>query len=95
VSEPYVYTNREMPDDLAAKILERITAKAKIRYPANTSLIIQCFQDALFLEDEWEYSIEKTKESGIQYPFREIFVFDSNHHYAATLYGKNQRRRKQ
>lgn len=95
VSEPYVYTNREMPDDLAAKITERITAKAKIKYPLNTSLIIQCFLATLFFEDEWEYSIKKAKDSGIQHPFREIFVFDSNHHYAATLYGETRRRRKQ
>lgn len=86
ISRPYAYTNHEHSEELAHKILERITAKTKIKYPANTTLIIQCFLDTLFFEDEWEYAIRKVKESGIQHRFREIFVFDSNHHYAATLY---------
>jgi len=86
VSQPYVYVNRELPEDLADKILERITAKAEIKYPTNTSLVIQCFLDMLFLEEEWWCAIEKVKSRGVQHRFREIFVFDSNHHYAATLY---------
>jgi hypothetical protein len=94
VSEPYVYTNHELSEDLAVKILERVTAKSKIKYPANTSLIIQCFLDTLFFEDEWEYAIAKVKDGGVQHAFREVFVFDSNHHYAATLYGSNKGKRK-
>lgn len=86
-SEPYVYTNSELSEDLATRILGRIAAKAKIKYPANTSLIIQCFLDTLFLEDEWDYAIAKVKDDTVDHTFREIFVFDSNHHYAATLYG--------
>jgi hypothetical protein len=86
-----------MPEDLAAKILERITAKAKKKrkYPANTTLIIQCFLDTLFFEDEWEYAIRKVKDSGVQHRFCEVFVFDSNHHHAATLYGDIRRRKQQ
>lgn len=94
ISQPYVYTNYEHSEDLAQKILERIAAKTKIRYPANTTLIIQCFLDTLFLEDEWEYAIKKVKDSSIQHEFREIFVFDSNHHFAATLYGDVRKRKK-
>jgi len=93
-SQPYVYTNYESSEDLANKILERITAKAKIKYPSNISLVIQCFLDTLFLEDEWEKAIESVKGSGVQHRFREIFVFDSNHHYAATLHGGVRSRKK-
>ena len=32
-SQPYCYTNNESSEDLADKIAERITAKAKIKYP--------------------------------------------------------------
>lgn len=95
MSQPYVYTNHELSEDLAKKILERITAKNKIRYPTNTTLIIQCFLDTLFFEDEWEYAIKKVKDSGVQHRFREIFMFDSNHHYAATLYGESGRTKRQ
>lgn len=94
VSRPYVYKNHESSEDLAQKILERITAKTKIRYPANTTLLIQCFLDTLFFEDEWTYAIKKVKDSAVQHRFREIFMFDSNHHYAATLYGNIPKRRK-
>jgi hypothetical protein len=90
ISKPYVYTYPELPEDLTQKIMERITAKTKIKYPANTTLIIQCFLDTLFFEDEWEYAIKKVKDSGVQHRFREIFIFDSNHYYEATLYGKRK-----
>ena len=95
ISESYVYTNDELSEDLAQKILERIKAKTKIKYPADTTLIIQCFLDTLFLEDEWEYAIQKVKDSGVEHRFREVFLFDSNHHYAATLYGKSRRTKRQ
>jgi hypothetical protein len=90
ISKPYVYTNNELSEDLAQKILERIRAKTKKKYPINTTLIIQCFLDTLFAEDEWEYAIQKVKVSGVEYQFCEIFLFDSNHHYAATLYSKRK-----
>jgi len=85
VSQPYVYDNGEHSEDLADKILERIRAKNKIKYPDNTALIIQCFLDTIFFEDEWENAINKVRDGDVQHTFHEIFVFDSNHHYAATL----------
>jgi hypothetical protein len=85
-----VYTNYEAQEDLTTKILERIKAKNKVEYPKPTTLIIQCFLDILFLEDEWEYAIQMVKNSGVVHRFYEIFVFDSNHHYSSTLYGKHE-----
>jgi len=87
VSRPHAYTNHEGSEDLAKKILERIKAKNKIEYPTHTTLIIQCFLDTLFWESEWEYAIQMVKCSGVVYRFQEIFLFDSNHHYSATMYG--------
>lgn len=86
ISQPYVYTNREHSEDLAKKILERINAKNKIRYPKSTTLIIQCFLDTHFFESEWEYAIQRVKNSDVAHRFYEIFLFDSNHHYSATLH---------
>jgi hypothetical protein len=87
-SQPYVYTKHdELSEDLANRILQRIISKAKIKYPSNTSLVIQCFLDTLLFEGEWEKAIESVKSRNIKHRFCEIFVFDSNHHYAATLYG--------
>jgi hypothetical protein len=87
ISLPHVYTNYEAQEDLAAKILESIKAKNKKKYPKLTTLIIQCFLDTLFMEDEWEYAIQKLKDSLIMHKFYEIYIFDSNHHYSSTLYG--------
>lgn len=87
VSQPHVYDGEEHSEDLADKILERIKAKSKIKYPDSTALIIQCFLDTLFFEDEWENAIKKVKDGNVQHTFNEIFIFDSNHHYAATFYG--------
>jgi hypothetical protein len=85
-SDPYVYQNLEAQDDLYIRILERIKEKNEVDYPKRTTLIIQCFLDTLFFEDEWEYAIQKVRNSGVVHKFYEIFVFDSNHHYSATLY---------
>jgi hypothetical protein len=87
ISQPHVYTNYEAEEDLTAKILESIKAKNNKKYPQLTTLIIQCFLDTLFIEDEWEYAIQKLKDSLIVHKFYEIFIFDSNHHYSATIYG--------
>jgi hypothetical protein len=94
VSRPHVYTNYEAQEDLTKKILERIKAKTDIEYPPRTTLIIQCFLDTLFLEDEWDYAIQMVKSSGVVHKFYEIFVFDSNHHYSATLHGDIRKRKR-
>jgi hypothetical protein len=91
-SQPYVYNNNEHSEDLAKKILERIKAKNKIRYPKSTTLIIQCFLDTLFFESEWEYAIQRVKNSEVEHRFYEIFLFDSNHHYSATLHRNKTKR---
>lgn len=87
VSLPHAYTNHEREEDLAKKILERIKAKNKIEYPTHTTLIIQCFLDTLFWVSEWEYAIQMVKHSGVVHRFQEIFLFDSNYHYSATMHG--------
>ena len=92
ISEPYVYTNYELQDDLAGRILNRIEKKNNIKYPPQTILVIQCFLDTLILEDEWDYAIQKVKASGVEHRFREIFIFDSNHHYFSTLHSKSRKR---
>jgi hypothetical protein len=85
VSRPHVYANDEAKNDLAAKISERLRAKNKIKYPASTVLVIQCFLDTLFLEDEWQEAIARVPR--VDHRFHEVFIFNSNHHYSATIHG--------
>ena len=88
VSKPYVYTNDEAQNDLANRILGRIEAKSEIDYPPKTVLVIQCFLDTLFFQDEWDDAIEQLRKARTEHRFHEVFVFDSNYHYSATLPGK-------
>ncbi len=90
VSHPYVYSNNELSEDLANKILERIRTKSKKEYPKGTTLIIQCFLDTLFFESEWAYAMQLVERDAPAHRFPEIFVFESNHHYSFTLYGKKR-----
>ena len=88
VSNPYVYINDEAQNDLTNSILERIEAKSVIDYPQKTVLVIQCFLDILFLQDEWDDSIKQLRKALTKHKFYEIFIFDSNYHYTAIIYGK-------
>ena len=77
VSSPYVYTNYQVEDDLTTKILNRMKAKSAINYPSGTVLVIQCFLERLFLEDEWERAIEQVRQAQLDHRFPEVFVCDS------------------
>jgi len=87
VSQPYVYTNLELPKDLANRIAKRIQAKTNKEYRIPTILIIQCMLEMNFFEGEWNYAIQTVRDANILHRFEEIFLFDSNHHYSATLPG--------
>jgi hypothetical protein len=90
-SRPYGYTNSEAENDLTQKILERLKDKNSIAYPPDTVLVIQCFLDRLFLEDEWNRSIEEVRHVGLEHRFREVFVCDPIHSYSATIWNINRR----
>jgi hypothetical protein len=93
ISRPHAYRNTEAQADLSARIIQRIMVKNKIDYPRRTVLVIQCFLDRLILEDEWQQSIEEVRRVSLSHRFEEVFVFDSNYHYSATLHGSIHRRR--
>jgi hypothetical protein len=86
VSRPYGYTNSEAENDLTQKILERLKGKNSIAYPPDTVLVIQCILDRLFLEDEWNRSIEQARQVGLEHRFREVFLCDPVHNYSATIW---------
>lgn len=85
VSKPHVYKNDEAQGDLAARLIGRIRKKTTIAYPRGTALVIQCFLDTLFLQDEWDDAISRLKDADVKHGFSEVFIFDSNHAYSATI----------
>ena len=88
VSRPYVSDHREAENALARRILDCISAKAAKRYPRGTALVIQGIPDELMLADEWEYTIQKVKESDFDHEFDEVFIFTQRHE--ATIYKKSE-----
>jgi hypothetical protein len=87
ISNPYVYRNGEAQIDLKDRILARIKAKNKINYPSETVLVIQCILDTLLIQHEWDEAINELRGTQFSHNFSEVFLFDSNHHYSATIYG--------
>lgn len=90
VSKPYVYTHPETENDFVKIITERVKEKSKKNYPENTSLIIQCMLDTLYWDSEWNYIVKQVKKAEIVHDFKEIFLFDSNLNYFATLYNSRK-----
>jgi hypothetical protein len=84
-SIPYAYSSQELENDLTSKLIEIIEKKTSNSYPEKTILVIQCILDSLFEEEEWEYAIQQIKTKRINHRFQEIFIFDSNHTYSATI----------
>ena len=85
VSKPHVYDGLEAGSDFAVLVKDRIESKAKKQYPNNTSLVIQCELDTIFLDDDWECMIEKVRNAKIEHNFREIILFDTCFKYSTTL----------
>jgi hypothetical protein len=81
-SKPHVYDRQKMPSDFSALVKGRIKSKAKKNYPENTSLVIRCELDTIFLDNEWDCMIEEVRKAEIKHRFREIFLFDSLMHFA-------------
>lgn len=86
VSRPYGYTNSEAENNLTQRILERLRAKNAIAYPPDTVLVIQCILDRLFLEDEWNRSVEQARQLGLKPRFSEVFLCAPVHNYSATMW---------
>ena len=76
VCEPVTFTNMEHVENFVPLVLKSIEVKSKKNYPENTSLIVQCFLNTLYLNDEWEYLISKVRENVKDHPFNELLVFD-------------------
>lgn len=75
-SEPFVRHNGDFIDSYCPLVLNQITKKAGINYPAETTLIVQCSLNTLYMPDEWEALVVKVRAGLPNHNFREIFVYD-------------------
>lgn len=76
-SEPFVFTNSEAISNFAPFIIESIRKKSENNYPQNTSLVIQCHLNNLYMPNEWKSLITEVENKVISTPFNEILLIDS------------------
>lgn len=76
VCEPVTFTNFEHVDNFVPIVVDSIEVKANKNYPENTSLVVQCFLNSLYFNNEWEYLISKVREKINHNPFKELLVYN-------------------
>lgn len=85
-SVPIVHTNREFIESYVRLIIGGIEKKARIPYPANTTLIVQCTLNRPYMPDEWGDLMSRVWTALPRSNFREIYLYDTVCQYSQTLY---------
>ena len=85
-SVPVGYTNREFIESYAKIVIDQIAKKAMIRYPENTTLIVQCTLNMPYMPDEWGDLMARVRASLPQSCFREIYLYETVCQYSQVLY---------
>lgn len=89
-SDVVSYTNLDFIDKYLVIVFQAIENKRNKSYPENTTLIVQCRLNVLYLRHEWETLIARLTESVIVAPFREIYLYDPTTHYNHSLFPKHR-----
>jgi hypothetical protein len=85
-SVPVGYTNKEFVESYSKLVLKQIAKKAKMRYPENTTLIVQCALNTIYTPDEWEWLIARVTEALPDTSFREVYLYDTVCQYSHSLH---------
>jgi hypothetical protein len=75
-SVPVVFTNNQHVVSFAFLVQRIIEKKCSIRYPAHTSLVIQCHLNTLFTQEDWRELISLVEAAIESTPFQEVLLFD-------------------
>lgn len=86
-SKPVGYTNDEFIQSYSKLVLKQIEKKADIEYPAETTLIVQCSLNTIYMPEEWEALIAEVRSGQAEHQFREIFLYDTTSEYSCSLSG--------
>ena len=76
-SVPFARRNGDFIDSYCPLVLNQITKKAGITYPAETTLIVQCSLNTLYMPNEWEALVLKVRKGLPHHSFRGIFMYDA------------------
>jgi hypothetical protein len=85
-SIPVLHRSREFVESYAALVIKQIEKKAKIHYPENTTLVVQCTLNRLYMPDEWGELMARVRAALRRSGFREIYVYDTVRQYSQVLY---------
>lgn len=89
-SEPVVFTNNEHVEKFVPIIVKQISDKAQKTYPNNTSLVIQCNLNSLYIADEWDLLVDGVKRQMPPHNFREILLFDLTTEMTTAIFSQGE-----
>lgn len=84
-SEPVVFTNSEHVLGFVPFVVSSIRKKMDIPYPENTSLIVQCLLNNLYVPSDWQLLVSEVEREIVATPFCEVLLMDSLTQRAAPL----------
>ena len=87
VSNPIVYDRLQHVNNFLPYIECAIRKKAKINYPGGTTLVVLCYLNTIYMNEDWIYLIESLEErlSGFTIPFQEVLLIDNNSKHETFL----------
>ncbi|MNC13242.1 hypothetical protein D3C75_609790 [compost metagenome] len=56
-----------------------------ISYPENTSLVVQCHLNSLYVPSDWQLLVSEVERAIVATPFCEVLLIDSLTHRATPL----------
>lgn len=84
-SKPVTRRNREFIQSYSELVLKQVGKKAGIKYPPETTLIVQCTLNTLYTPEEWEVLVAEVRSRQPEHQFREIFMYDTVSEYSCSL----------
>ena len=76
-SLPISYCGDEHIHIFSELVLKQISKKAKINYPPDTTLIVDCTVNTVYASYDWDILVSLVKDGLSAVSFREIYLYDS------------------
>jgi len=88
-SVPVGHSGRDFIESYAKILRERVLAKAQLPFPKNTTLIIRCDLNTVYMPDEWDDLVEKVRPTVPPRPFIEVFLYDEVGQHNASIFPRS------
>ena len=84
-SKPIGYSNLEFIQSFGKLVLKQVEKKAGITYPQETTLIVQCSLNTIYMPEEWEALVAIVQNGLPEHQLREIFMYGTDTEYFCSL----------